>query len=254
MKRLAAFFSLVSVFAFVLPAHIQNAPPPWAYAVNPPDFKEPPVDATLRHIRGSTAAYTSAQLRDLFFAPDWYPDDHPPMPEIVAHGRKPNVFACGVCHRADGPGGPENSSLAGLPESYIAGWFLAAVNGTDREPIGNRIIEVPKDLDRFESRDAHSEFIIYVPLGAIAKGEALVATGGAGKTIACGTCHGRELRGLGPIPGIAGRSSSYIFRQLYDMQHGQRAGLGSAPMVTVVAKLNEEDLVSLAAYLASLTP
>ena len=38
------------------------------------------------------------------------------MPDIVAHGRKPDVMACGVCHRADGPGGPEN---AGLAAEYI---------------------------------------------------------------------------------------------------------------------------------------
>ena len=41
------------------------------------------------------------------------------MPEIVALGRKHVVQACGVYHRADGPGGPENSGLAGLPASYI---------------------------------------------------------------------------------------------------------------------------------------
>jgi cytochrome c553 len=29
------------------------------------------------------------------------------------------VFACGFCHRADGPGGPENTDLAGLPKSYF---------------------------------------------------------------------------------------------------------------------------------------
>ena len=41
------------------------------------------------------------------------------MPEIVARGRKPGTFACGFCHRADGPGGPENASLAGLSAAYI---------------------------------------------------------------------------------------------------------------------------------------
>jgi len=41
------------------------------------------------------------------------------MPAIVSQGRKPDVFACGFCHRADGPGGPKNSSLAGLPAVYI---------------------------------------------------------------------------------------------------------------------------------------
>ncbi len=41
------------------------------------------------------------------------------MPEVVARGREPEVFACGFCHRADGPGGPENANIAGLPAACI---------------------------------------------------------------------------------------------------------------------------------------
>jgi hypothetical protein len=55
----------------------------------------------------------------VFFAPDWHPGDHPPMPSIVAYGRKSEVFAYGFCDRADGPGGPENASITGLPTAYI---------------------------------------------------------------------------------------------------------------------------------------
>jgi cytochrome c553 len=83
------------------------------------------------------------------------------------------------------------------------------------EPIGQRIIEMPEDLERTELRDSASGFVAYVPVGSIAKGEALIA-GGNGKTVACAICHGQDLRGLGPIPGLAGRSPSYIVRQLYD--------------------------------------
>ena len=117
MKTFAALLmlSLASALAAGTPAHSEEGPPAWAYPVNPPDFKLPPDDGTLRHVPDSIAAFTLTQLRDLFFAPDWHPGDHPPMPEIVSRGRKPDVRACGVCHRADGPGGPENSGLAGLP-------------------------------------------------------------------------------------------------------------------------------------------
>src|SRR6202022_4288495 len=105
--------------------------------------------------------------------------------------------------------------------------------------------------ERFESRDARSRFIAYVPVGSIARGEALVATGGAGKAIQCALCHGPDLTGLGPIPGITGRSPSYVARQLYDFQHGARTGDWSPLMARVVANLTNEDLVSIAAYLAS---
>src|ERR1035438_106868 len=92
-----------------------SEPPAWAYPVPPPDVKSAPDDGAIRTVPGSSVSYTTAQLNDLFLAPDWHPLDHPKMPEVVAHGRKPDVIACGHCHRAEGPGGPENASLAGLP-------------------------------------------------------------------------------------------------------------------------------------------
>ena len=67
-------------------------------------------------------------------------------------------------------------------------------------------------------------------------------------------CHGYDLRGLGPIPGIAGRSPSYIVRQLYDFQTGVRAGGWSPLMKPVVEKLSLDEMISLAAYAASLSP
>jgi cytochrome c553 len=304
------------------PALAEDVPPAWAYPVSPPGppgINRPPDDGALRHVPDSTAAFTLSQTLDRFFAPDWHPADHPPMPEIVARGRKPDVFACGFCHRADGPGGPENASLAGLPAEYIlqqvadfksgarkssvservpmrlmislaqaatnaelevaAAYFSAltprpiiTVFETDtvpktqvfrfhlvdmktgeRETLGNRIIEVPEDIDRYLSRDTRSRFISYVPPGGIAKGRALAAGGGE-KTGQCAICHGPELKGVGPIPGIAGRSPTYIVRQLYDFQHGARAGSASALMKPIVAKLTIDDMVALAAYAASLAP
>jgi cytochrome c553 len=322
MHGLAALLSLVCLMFLATGASVrgEETPPPWAYPVNPPDFKPSPDDGQLKHVPDSAAAFTVDQTRDRFFAPDWHPADHPPLPEIVAHGRKPDVFACGFCHRADGPGGPENASLAGLPaayiaqqmadfksgaratsvpqrappslmialakaatdseikeaavyfsglqpraairvvetdmvpKTYVAGWFLADAKSGEKEPIGQRIIEVPEDLQQFENRDARSHFIAYVPLGSVENGKAIVTGARSGKTIQCGICHGPDLKGLGVIPGIAGRSPSYIVRQLYDIQHGARAGSGSALMKGVVEKLTIEDMVAVAAYATSLTP
>ncbi len=102
-------------------------------------------------------------------------------------------------------------------------------------------------------RDPHSSFLAYVPVGSIKKGEALV-TKGAGKTTQCAACHGADLMGLGPVPGIAGRSPSYLVRQLYDMKQGARNGTWTQLMKPVVANLSEEDLIDIAAYTASLKP
>jgi len=120
-------------------AQADDAPPAWAYPVNPPDFKVQPDDGAPRHVPDSTAAFTLTQARDLFFALDWHPSDHPPLPDIVAHGRKPDVMACGVCHRADGPGGPENTGIAGLSAQYIVQQMADFKSGARTTSVPQRI-------------------------------------------------------------------------------------------------------------------
>ena len=75
-----------------------------------------------------------------------------------------------------------------------------------------------------------------------------------GKTIPCAICHGVELKGLGLVPPIAGRSPSYLTRQLYDIQSGSRHGDNAALMKGVVANLTDDDFIAITAYLASQTP
>ena len=70
------------------------------------------------------------------------------------------------------------------------------------EPLGQRIVEMPDDVDQFELRDSRATFTAYVPVGSVAKGETLAKTGGSGTTITCSICHGRKLKGVGPIPPI----------------------------------------------------
>jgi hypothetical protein len=78
-----------------------------------------------------------------------------------------------------------------VPKSYVFGWHLAATTTGDKEPLGQRIIEVPENLEHFESRDSRSRFSAYVPVGSIEKGRMLAVTGGDGKTVQCGVCHGQ---------------------------------------------------------------
>jgi cytochrome c553 len=128
-----------------------------------------------------------------------------------------------------------------------AGMFLP-LDGGGTEPLGERIIEVPQDTDKTERlRDPHSGFVAYVPIGSLAKGKGIVTTG-AGKAIACGMCHGEDLLGTGDVPAIAGRSASYLMRQLYNYQQGTRE---SPLMKGVVKKLSTDDMISVVSYLAS---
>ena len=319
MIGLAASNAAMAQSSTTSPSASSTPFPAWAYPWAP-DFKVPPDDGQPTHVPDSTQSFTIAQERNLFFVPDWHPEDHPPMPDVVAHGRQPDVRACGSCHRAEGTGGPENAGLAGLPAAYmiqqiedyksgarnfagpqrspsvtmtaiakasndeeikaaaayfsslkpkanikvvetdtvpvtqIARVFYMQVKDGGTEPIGQRIIETPVDAVQFEHRDTRSQFIAYVPKGSVAKGEALVKTGGAGLTVPCTICHGPDLKGIAAIPGIAGRSPSYLVRQLYDFQQHARAGSAGALMAPVVEKLSHDDMISLAAYVASLTP
>jgi cytochrome c553 len=328
MRKLFGTVIVVLVAGLAVTAQAAD-PPGWAYGFPPVGTPAPaaaapaapaPPDTSVKHLPGSTGAFTRAQISDRFGPADWYPGDHPAMPDVVAHGKKPDVLACSLCHYPNGKGRPENAGVAGLPVDYfiqqmndfrsgvrksgeprkantntminiakgmsedeikaaaeyfgsmkwtpwikvvetttvpktrIAGGMFLTLEGNEKEPLGQRIIETPDDAEGTEVlRDARSGFTAYVPVGSLKKGEALVATG-AGKTTKCGVCHGENLTGLGPVPGIAGRSPSYLMRQMFDMQQGARHGVWSELMKPVLGNLTEADLLAIAAYASSRKP
>jgi cytochrome c553 len=143
---------------------------------------------------------------------------------------------------------------ATVPKTRLSGGMFIPLTGSETEPIGDRLIEVPEHPDETDLRDPRSGFIAYVPIGSIEKGRILVTTGGGGRTVACGVCHGPNLAGLGPVPGIAGVSPSYQVRQLFDLQAGARKGLWSPLMKAIVAQLTPEEMLAIAAYAASRSP
>ncbi len=286
---------------------------PWAFPIR--DKVQPVIDERSgpQHVPGSTKSYTQDQIDDLKNPPDWFPDEHAPMPKVVAHGAEGGVLGCASCHLASGLGHPESANLAGVSAAYIkrqlsdfkagnrmgeamndmtrnlsdedaqqaSDWFAALqpktwerVVETDRvpktfinqhlmrmplpggadEPIGDRIIELPQNVARAESRDPHSGFVAYVPKGSLAKGKEFVTTGGNGKTIQCAICHGPALNGLAEVPAIAGHSPMYLFRQLYYFKDGSRHGAMGALMKGVVAQMTQDDMLAIAAYVGSLPP
>jgi cytochrome c553 len=147
-----------------------------------------------------------------------------------------------------------------VPKTRIVGNLFLPVEEARTEPIAGRIIEVPEDEEQSETlRNPRSGFIAYAPIGSVARGEDLALTGGAAspagpRTVPCGTCHGPDLGGVADIPPIAGRSPSYLVRQLWDMQQGTRRGALSQLMTPVVANLSPADMTDLAAYVASRLP
>ena len=61
----------------------------------------------MKQLPGSTLSFTRQQISDGFGPADWFPGDHPAMPDIVSHGKRPDARACGLCHYAErqGPAG-----------------------------------------------------------------------------------------------------------------------------------------------------
>jgi cytochrome c553 len=342
--RVALQYGALMAMAAFGQARGQDEPVPvWAYAwatqPQPGDTyvpQDPPVawvlpgeDAedlnTPRRVEGSSATYTRVQVRDNHNVIDWFPGDHPPMPDVVAHGpaslKAERGRGCGSCHLPNGKGRPENAPVSGQPAAYFvqqlhdmrdglrhsadprkrntptmialakamtdeeiqqAAEYFAAIPYTpwmrvieaDRipemrleegnmyitvgkeatEPLGGRVVETPEDAFQANYlRNPRSGWVVYAPVGSLAKGEALVTTG-AGKTIQCGICHGADLMGLGNVPGIAGRSPSYMMRQLYDMRVGTRNGVATQLMKPVIATLTVDDMTAIVAYLASVEP
>ena len=64
-----------------------------------------------------------------------------------------------------------------VPTTRVAGWILVPDGSGRTEPIGQRIVETAVDLARTGLRDYHSGYVTYVPMGSVAKGEALVRLG-----------------------------------------------------------------------------
>jgi cytochrome c553 len=141
-----------------------------------------------------------------------------------------------------------------VPRTVVSGWTLARAPDGGTEPIGGRIIEMAVDFRLFESRDTHTRYVAFAPPGSIGRGADLAATGARGRSVACATCHGPELRGVAAVPRLAGRSPSYLARQLYDLRTAKRRGGNAELMKPVVAHLSDEEIVELCAFIASLSP
>jgi cytochrome c553 len=137
--------------------------------------------------------------------------------------------------------------------------FVDPAGGT--EPIGNRIISVPEDVNLARLRDPNTKFVSYVPPGTLARGKVLVETGDNKKTVACGTCHGPGLVGQASIgktgiaaPRISGQHPIYLARELYLFKDGSRNGMTSKLMTPAVMNLTDADILAISAYLASMDP
>lgn len=143
---------------------------------------------------------------------------------------------------------------AQIPAVYQVAFVYAVKKAGGTEPIDGRLIEIADDLERHELRDPKATYTAFVPPGSIASGKRIATAKEKVPLRACASCHGPSLLGVGPIPAIAGRSPSYLFRQLLAFRNGARVTATSAPMQAVAASLDINQMVAVAAYAGSLRP
>lgn len=145
VKRSSLFLRLSLVAGSLLFSSCKTAVlepvPSWAYPTNPslpPGATPPAVPQGPFQLPNSKQSFTRAQLSNLFAAPDWHPEGHAPMPEVVAQGRQPEVRACAYCHLPTGNGRPENARLAGLPVNYFVEQMKAFRDGSRKSSVEGR--------------------------------------------------------------------------------------------------------------------
>jgi cytochrome c553 len=168
MKTAYAAVAALLLAATATTAQQPEKLPIWAYPGHFSTSAAAAASTQEEHLPGSKASYTRAEIGNIFVVPDWYPDAHPPMPEVVAHGRKPDVFSCGHCHLPNGQGRPENASVAGLPADYIiqqmADFKSGLRKGSDPEMVSvNNMVKLAKSASD-EDVKAAAAYFASIPL------------------------------------------------------------------------------------------
>jgi hypothetical protein len=135
------------------------APFEWAYPVGPAGLPRPDPTATFT-AEGADPAMklTMRQIGDANGPPDWFPKEHAPFPQVVAHGRAPHVPACILCHLPSGNGHPESASVSGLSAKYIIDQMHAFRDGTRQNIRAPAMVEMALDITEPELREAANYF------------------------------------------------------------------------------------------------
>ena len=139
----AAAVAFGSVAGTATTVEAADGPPLWAYGFTapPPATPAPPAQAAAPPaldntspltLPGSKLTFTRAQVANRFGPADWFPEDHPTMPDIVAHGKEtaqPPVFALRPVPLSRRMGRAENANITGLSYDYIVQQLIDFKNG-----------------------------------------------------------------------------------------------------------------------------
>jgi cytochrome c553 len=171
--------------------------------------------------------------------------------------------ACEPCHGRQGEGTKNDyfPRLAGKPAGYLMNQLVAFRDGRRRYPPMNYLLEYQSDsyLQKIAEYFAAlrpppaQQTATDVGSAALARGRLLVTDGDQARGVpACSGCHGPKLTGMEPgIPGLVGLHKNYISAQLGAFRYGTRTAAEPDCMQLVAARLTENDVTAVAAWLAS---
>lgn len=179
---------------------------------------------------------------------------------------KAKSVTCAACHGTDGNSAiPLNPKLAGQHAGYLykqlTEYKLASQTGGEdgrNNAVMNGMAAVLSDQDMKDLAAYFSSQALKIgaaPEDVIAAGEALYRGGDADRSItACISCHSPDGKGmnLAGFPVISGQHAQYTKQQLEMFRSGQRHNDLNGMMRGVAAKLTDEDIRILSAYLEGL--
>ncbi|SDH53309.1 MULTISPECIES: c-type cytochrome [unclassified Duganella] len=177
------------------------------------------------------------------------------------------IAACLSCHSVKERGDAYFPRIAGKPAGYLYNQLRNFRDGHRQYPMMNYMVAHLPDAYLREIADYFAaQHPPYATAAAgsgasasavqLARGEALVRHGDAGKKIpACVACHGAGLTDVEPaIPGLLGLPSDYINAQFGNWKGKTRRAAAPDCMADIAARLSVEDVAALSAWLSRQPP
>ena len=170
--------------------------------------------------------------------------------DVAAGKAKSEV--CAGCHGENGISQTENiPSLAGQPDQFLQ-WQLVFFRAGSRK--NEQMQPIVEQINNEDIRNLGAYFSqLAPPKGPEDKDPDLSKKGAqvaAGRR--CASCHTDSFAGTKAVARLAGQREEYLVKALHDYKAGQRIGGGVAAMADVAYGMSEEEITTVAHYLAHL--
>jgi cytochrome c553 len=164
---------------------------------------------------------------------------------------KDKAAICGACHGADGNSTlPQYPILAGQTARYLYLQLRDFKEGRRKDPL---MSPMAANLSKKDMLDLGAWFSAQKPTSQNSKGDTSLIT--KGKAVAdaaiCTMCHLGGFSGQNEIPKTGGQHYEYLLKQLQDFKAKRRTN-DAGNMTAVLRTITDDDLVAVAAYVASL--